>query len=69
MMIGEFVQKTLKEIDEQLDSLYRQLQEGRCVDFTAYKFTCGQVRGLALARDVIIDLAKKAHQHDDDDTS
>ena len=54
---------------EQLDDKVQQLQEavssGRAETFEEYKKTCGEIRGLLIARGYILDLKQKMENSDE----
>ena len=63
--------KTLYEVLDQkfvdIQSEYeRSVTGGGAQDYAAYKETCGVIRGLALARREVQDLAKNYMENDDD---
>lgn len=57
-------------LDEKYAVLQREqgevILDGAAKDFAAYKETCGVIRGLALARRELADLAKNYRDDDDD---
>jgi hypothetical protein len=54
---------------EQLDDKVQQLQEftasGRAASFEEYKGTCGEIRGLLIARGYVLDLKSRMEQDDE----
>ena len=53
------------EIDKQIKYLEEQLSQGSMKSFEDYKFVCGQIQGLMVARRINEDLANRAKEHDD----
>lgn len=55
---------------EQLDDKVQQLQEytasGRAATFEEYKGTCGEIRGLLIARGYVLDLKQRMENSDDE---
>jgi len=55
---------------EQLDDKIQQLQEftasGRANTFEEYKGTCGEIRGLLIARGYVLDLKQRMENSDDE---
>jgi hypothetical protein len=55
---------------EQLDDKVQQLQEftasGRATSFEEYKGTCGEIRGLLIARGYVLDLKQRMENSDDE---
>lgn len=55
---------------EQLDDKVHQLQEftatGRAASFEEYKGTCGEIRGLLIARGYVLDLKQRMENSDDE---
>jgi hypothetical protein len=55
---------------EQLDDKVQQLQEftatGRAASFEEYKGTCGEIRGLLIARGYVLDLKQRMENSDDE---
>ena len=56
----------VKQIDERRTLLTNALNAGHCADFAEYKYTVGQVRGLAVAQSLISDLLRNLKENDDD---
>ena len=55
----------VKQIDEQTSFLREGLSLGRAISFEEYKGTCGEVKGLLVARGYILDLMQKMEESDD----
>jgi hypothetical protein len=58
-MIEQFVAAVMRAIEEQRTVINMPLLDGSCTDFPDYKYSAGQLRGLALAEREIKDLAEK----------
>jgi len=60
----------LEVLIEQLDEKVTQLQEytasGRAASFEEYKGTCGEIRGLLIARGYVLDLKQRMENSDDE---
>ena len=46
----------VQQTDEKVTQLKEYLADGRCENFEDYKRTCGEIRGLLIARGYILDL-------------
>ena len=55
----------VKQIDEQTSFLREGLSLGRATSFEEYKGTCGEIKGLLVARGYILDLMQKMEESDD----
>jgi len=53
------------EIDKQIKYLEGQLSQGSMKNFEEYKFVCGQIQGLLVARRINEDLANRMKEYDD----
>lgn len=53
------------EIDKQIKYLEGQLSQGSMKSFEEYKFVCGQIQGLLVARRINEDLANRMKEYDD----
>lgn len=53
------------EIDKQIKYLEGQLSQGSIKSFEEYKFVCGQIQGLLVARRINEDLANRMKEYDD----
>jgi ribosomal protein L17 len=65
------VAKTVFDVlDKKLAELQQSQEDfvtsGGAKDFPAYREVCGAIRGLALSRELVRDLAKHYMEHDDD---
>jgi uncharacterized protein YaaR (DUF327 family) len=62
-------QSTLEILVEQLDEKVQQLQEhvsnGNISQFEEYKRTCGEIKGLLIARGYILDLQSRIESSDE----
>lgn len=47
------------ELDKMVTNLESDIARGNLKDFAEYKYLCGQIRGMAVAGQLIQDLAKK----------
>jgi hypothetical protein len=56
----------LKQCREKRESLTIALEGGSAKDYAEYRAICGEIRGLSFAESIIIDLAKKLENSDDD---
>jgi hypothetical protein len=55
----------VKQIDDQASYLREGLSLGRATSFEEYKGTCGEIKGLLVARGLILDLMQKMEESDD----
>ena len=53
------------EIDKQIKYLEGQHSQGSMKSFEEYKFVCGQIQGLLVARRINEDLANRMKEYDD----
>jgi len=53
------------EIDKHIEYLEGQLSQGSMKSFEEYKFVCGQIQGLLVARRINEDLANRMKEYDD----
>ena len=53
------------EIDKHIEYLEAQLSQGSMKSFEEYKFVCGQIQGLLVARRINEDLANRMKEYDD----
>ena len=54
-----------QQLDEQASYLREGLSLGRASSFEEYKGTCGEIKGLLVARGYVLDLAQKMESSDD----
>ena len=55
----------VKQIDDQASYLREGLSLGRATSLEEYKGTCGEIKGLLVARGYILDLMQKMEESDD----
>jgi hypothetical protein len=55
----------VQQTDEKVSQLKNYLADGRCEDFEDYKKTCGEIRGLLIARGYALDLKQNLESSDD----
>ena len=55
----------VQQIDEKVTQLKEYLADGRCENFEDYKRTCGEIRGLLIARGYALDLKQNLESSDD----
>ena len=53
------------EIEKQIKYLEGQLSQGSMKSFEEYKFVCGQIQGLLVARRINEDLANRMKEYDE----
>ena len=61
----EFYEALDLELKKQIRYLEDQLSQGSMKSFEEYKFVCGQIQGLLIARRFNEDLANRAKEYDD----
>jgi hypothetical protein len=61
----EFHEACDLEMRKHIKYLEEQLSQGSMKSFEDYKFVCGQIQGLMVARRINEDLANRAKEHDD----
>ena len=54
------------KIDERRAEIAQFLSRGTVEDYSEYQKLCGVIQGLAYAKELITDLAKKAEEDDDE---
>lgn len=54
-----------KQLDEQTSYLREGLSLGRASSFEEYKGTCGEIKGLLVARGFVLDLIQKMENSDE----
>ena len=64
-MIEQFAREVLKSIRKDMNNYADDMANGKCQDYAAYQKLCGVIRGLAIAEEYIIGLAKQTEEHDD----
>ena len=64
-MIQEFARVLRDQIRTDMNNYADDLAGGACRSFDEYQKLCGVIQGLALAERYILDLAKKAEEHDE----
>jgi hypothetical protein len=55
----------VKQLDEQASYLREGLSLGRASSFEEYKGTCGEIKGLLVAKGYILDLIQKMESSDE----
>jgi len=58
-MIDEFAKVVTKKIRADMNNLADELASGRAKTIEDYRHTCGLIRGLAIAEEYVVDLAKQ----------
>jgi hypothetical protein len=53
------------EVNKQIKYLEEQLSQGNVKTFEEYKFVCGQIQGLLVAKRINEDLANRMKEYDD----
>ena len=55
----------VQQTDEKVTQLKEYLADGRCENFEDYKRTCGEIRGMLIARGYALDLKQNLESSDD----
>jgi hypothetical protein len=55
----------VQQTDDKVSQLKNYLADGRCENFEDYKKTCGEIRGLLIARGYALDLKQNLEISDD----
>ena len=55
----------VQQTDDKVSQLKDYLADGRCENFEEYKKTCGEIRGLLIARGYALDLKQNLEISDD----
>lgn len=61
----EFHEALTLEINKQIRYAEEQLSQGSIKNFEDYKFVCGQIQGLLVAKRINQDLANRMKEYDD----
>lgn len=61
-----FIDVLIKQIDERTEYLKDALSQGRSANYEEYKGTCGEIKGLLVARGMVLDLQQKMEKSDDE---
>jgi len=61
-MNSQFAEVIVKQIRKELNNLADNAASGTCNSYEEYKYLCGVIRGLAIAEEYVIDLAKKIEE-------
>lgn len=64
-MIKEYARELIRRINEDILHKRDGLATGSCASFEDYKQTCGQIRGLELARQIIEDTLQNIEEDED----
>lgn len=64
-MIKEYAVELIRRIDEAVHTKSGQVASGSCRSIEEYKETCGQIRGLMLARELVEDTLKNVEEDED----
>ena len=56
----------LKQVDEKVQQLLGAVCSNKITSFEEYKYLCGEIQGLYVARGYILDLKDQMEQYDDD---
>ena len=64
-MISEFARVLREQVRKDMNDYCDDLASGVCKSFDEYQKLCGVIRGLAIAEEYIIDLAKKVEKAND----
>jgi hypothetical protein len=62
----DFSDAVVLEINKHIEYLAKNVADGSAKSFEDYKFVCGQIQGLMVARRITQDLAKRLKDQDDD---
>ena len=54
------------ELDKKVEQLKEWIASGQAQDYPGYQKTCGEIRGLLIARGYILDLKQKMENSDDE---
>jgi hypothetical protein len=54
------------QLDEKIQQLQDYTASGRAASFEEYKGTCGEIRGLLIARGYVLDLKQRMENSDDE---
>ena len=55
----------VQQLDEKAQQLQEAVSTGRAETFEEYKTTCGEIRGLLIARGYVLDLKQKMENSDE----
>jgi len=54
------------ELDKKIEQLKEWIGSGQAQDFTSYQKVCGEIKGLLIAKQQILDLKQKMENSDDE---
>lgn len=60
-----YINKTMKDLTERKNLIAEALTSGSARSFDEYKSMCGEIRGLAIAHELLNDLVRKMENDDD----
>jgi hypothetical protein len=55
----------IQQLDEKAQQLHEYIGTGKAASFEEYKGTCGEIKGLLIARGYVLDLQQRMEQSDD----
>ena len=65
-MSVKLINIVLSYINERREPLQQAIQDGAVKDFAEYQKLCGEIRGLTVAEQYLLDLAKRMEKDDDE---
>jgi len=65
--MSDVLEHLYTELDKKVTYLEGEIAKGNLKDFSEYRYLCGQIRGLAVAADLVQDLAKKMDSPEESD--
>jgi hypothetical protein len=54
------------KLEEDVSALASSLIKGQAIDYSEYRYMCGQIRGLKVAQTTITDLLRQQEEDDDE---
>jgi len=64
--MNKYFEIILKDIEERREYVAKALIEGSAKEYSEYRSMCGEIRGLSLAQQTVIDLVRKLEKEDDE---
>ena len=67
MSVQLLVDKFSTRIQKEIDSIKDSMAEGNLEDFSKYRMTCGRLKGMEQAREILLDTKKKYMLDEEDE--
>lgn len=64
--MNKYFEIILKEIEERREYVAKALIEGSAKEYSEYRSMCGEIKGLSIAHQAIVELVNKINKDDDE---